>query len=96
MFGQMGGMENQYSQALQNQLAASNQMALNLPMSRIQQGANIFGATAGKVPGAPVEPFAGNPYLQGISTFGGLQKMMGAQPRGQNGNGGIASFWAGQ
>ncbi len=96
MLGQMGGMENQYSQALQNQLAASNQMALNLPMSRIQQGANIFGATAGKVPGAPVEPFAGNPYLQGISTFGGLQKMMGAQPRGQNGNGGIASFWAGQ
>jgi len=29
MFGQMGGMENQYAQALQNQLAASNQMALN-------------------------------------------------------------------
>jgi hypothetical protein len=71
-------------------------MALNLPMDRIQQGANIFGATAGKVPGAPIAPFAGNPYLQGISSFGNLQKLMGAQPRGQNGNGGIASFWAGQ
>ena len=94
MFGQMGGMENQYSQALQNQLAASNQMALNLPMSRIQQGANIFGATAGKVPGAPVAPFAGNPYLQGIGTFGGLQKMMGVQPRGETAaNGGIMGYW---
>ena len=95
-FGQMGGMENQYAQALQNQLAASNQMALNLPMSRIQQAANIYGTTAGQVPGAPVQPFAGNPYLQGIGTFGGLQKMMGVQPRGQGNNGGIAGLWAGQ
>ena len=86
MFGQMGGMENQYAQALQNQLAASNQMALNLPMSRIAQAGNIYGATAGKVPGAPVQPFAGNPNLQGIGTFGGLQKMMGVQPRGQPGH----------
>jgi len=93
-FGQMGGMENQYAQALQNQLAASNQMALNLPMSRIGQAANIYGTTAGRVPGAPVQPFAGNPYLQGIGTFGGLQKMMGVQPRGQTAaNGGIAGYW---
>ena len=83
MFGQMGGMENQYAQALQNQLAASNQMALNLPMDRITQAANIYGTTAGRVPGAPTQPFAGNPYLQGIGTFGGLQQMMGVQPRGQ-------------
>ena len=90
MFGQMGGMENQYAQALQNQLAASNQMALNLPMDRITQAANIYGTTAGRVPGAPTQPFAGNPYLQGIGTFGGLQKMMGVQPRGENANGGWA------
>ena len=31
-FGAMGTQGNQYAQALQNQLAASNQMSLNLPM----------------------------------------------------------------
>ena len=56
-FGAMGGMENQYAQALQNQQAASNQMALNLPMQRIGQAANIFGTTAGRVPGAPNTTF---------------------------------------
>jgi len=84
-FGQMGGMENQYAQALQNQLAASNQMSLNLPMQRIGQAANIFGTTAGRVPGAPVQPFAGNPYLQGIGTFAGLQGLLGARGAGLGG-----------
>jgi hypothetical protein len=84
-FGQMGGMENQYAQALQNQLAASNQMALNLPMDRIQQAANVFGKTAGMVPGAPTQPFAGNPYLQGIGSFANLQGLLGARGAGLGG-----------
>ena len=84
-FGAMGGMGNQYAQALQNQLAASNQMSLNLPMQRIGQAANIFGSTAGMVPGAPTQPFAGNPYLQGIGTFAGLQGLLGAKGAGLGG-----------
>jgi len=90
-FGQMGGMGNQYAQALQNQQAASNQMSLNLPMQRIGQAANIFGTTAGRVPGAPTQPFAGNPYLQGIGTFAGLQGLLGARGAGLGGTGSLTS-----
>ena len=79
LYGQMGTQENQYAQALQNQLAASNQMAMNLPMNRIQQAANIFGTTAGRVPGAPVQPFQVNPTYAGIGAFGNLQAMLGAK-----------------
>ena len=79
-FGAMGGAENTYAQALQNQLAASNQMALNLPMQRIGQAANIFGTTAGLVPGAPVKPFnQPNPTYAGIGAFGDLRSLMGAR-----------------
>jgi hypothetical protein len=78
-FGAMGGQENTYAQALQNQLAKQNQMALNLPMDRIQQAANIFGGVAGKVPGAPVKPFQGDPTYAGIGAFANLQSMMGAR-----------------
>ena len=78
-FGAMGGQENTYAQALQNQMAKQNQMALNLPMDRIQQAANIFGTTAGKVPGAPVKPFPGDPTYAGIGAFANLQSMMGAR-----------------
>ena len=78
-FGAMGGQENTYAQALQNQLASQNQMALNLPMDRIQQAANIFGTAAGKVPGAPVKPFQGDPTYAGIGAFANLQSLMGAR-----------------
>ena len=78
-FGQMGGQENQYAQALQNQIAAKNQMAMNYPMDRITQAANVFGTTAGQVPGAPVTPFAGSPTYAGIGAFANLQSMMGAR-----------------
>ena len=90
-FGTMGGMGNQYAQALQNQQAASNQMALNLPMQRIGQAANIFGTTAGRVPGAPQQPFAGNPYLQGIGSFANLQGLLGARGAGLGGTGQLTS-----
>ena len=86
-FGAMGAQGNQYAQALQNQLAASNQMSLNLPMQRIGQAANIFGTTAGRVPGAPTQPFAGNPYLQGIGSFANLQGLLGARGAGLGGTG---------
>jgi hypothetical protein len=82
-FGQQGTMENQYAQALQNQMAQSNQMAMNYPMQRIGQAANIFGATAGQVPGAPVTPFAGSPAYAGIGAFANLQSMMGARTGAQ-------------
>ena len=78
-FGAMGGQENQYAQALQNQMAAKNQMAMNYPMDRITQAANIFGTTAGQVPGAPVTPFQGSPTYAGIGAFADLQSMMGAR-----------------
>jgi len=82
-FGQMGGQENQYAQALLNAQAAAGQQALNLPMQRIGQAANIFGTVAGKVPGAPVTPFAADPRLAGIGAFTGgagtLQDLLGAQ-----------------
>jgi len=82
-FGQQGSMENQYAQALQNQMAQSNQMAMNYPMQRIGQAANIFGTTAGQVPGAPVTPFAGSPSYAGIGAFANLQSMMGARTGAQ-------------
>ena len=79
-FGQMGGAENTYAQAVQNQMASANQMAMNLPMDRITQAANIFGTTAGQVPGAPVKPFnQPDPTYAGIGAFGNLQAMMGAR-----------------
>ena len=78
-FGQQGAMENQYAQALQNQMAQSNQMAMNYPMQRIGQAANIFGTTAGQVPGAPVTPFQGSPTYSGIGAFANLQNLMGAR-----------------
>jgi len=78
-FGAMGGQENQYAQALQNQMAAKNQMAMNYPMDRITQAANIFGTTAGQVPGAPVTPFQGSGTYAGIGAFANLQSLMGAR-----------------
>jgi len=78
-FGAMGAQENQYAQALQNQMAAQNQMSMNLPMDRITQAANIFGTTAGQVPGAPVQPFQGSGTYAGIGAFGNLQSLMGAR-----------------
>ena len=90
-FGAMGGMGNQYAQALQNQRAASNQMSLKLPMQRIGQAANIFGTTAGRVPGAPQQPFTGNPYLQGIGSFANLQGLLGARGAGLGGTGQLTS-----
>jgi len=80
LYGQMGGAENTYAQALQNQLAKSNQLGMQLPMDRIQQAANIFGTTAGQVPGAPVRPFnQPDPTYAGIGAFGNLQAMMGVR-----------------
>jgi len=79
-FGAMGGAENTYAQALQNQLAKSQQLGMQLPMDRIQQAANIFGTTAGQVPGAPVRPFnQPDPTYAGIGAFGNLQSLMGAR-----------------
>ena len=78
-FGAMGAQGNQYAQALQNQMASQNQMAMNYPMQRIGQAANIFGTTAGQVPGAPVQPFQGSGTYAGIGAFGSLQSLMGAR-----------------
>jgi len=79
LYGQMGGAENTYAQALQNQLAKSQQLGMSLPMDRIQQAANIFGTTAGQVPGAPVQPFQADPTYAGIGAFGDLQSLLGAR-----------------
>jgi len=79
LFGQMGGQENTYAQALENQRAASNQMAMKFPMDQIASAANIYGTVAGKVPGAPTQPFPNNPTYAGIGAFGNLQQLMGAR-----------------
>jgi len=75
-FGQMGGQENQYAQALLNAQASAGQQALNLPMARIGQAANIFGTVAGKVPGAPTPSFPSDPRLAGIGGFTGAQQTL--------------------
>jgi len=82
-FGAMGAQENQYAQALLNAQALAGQQALNLPMARIGQAANIFGTVAGKVPGAPTPSFPTDPRLAGIGAFTGagqtLQDLLGAR-----------------
>ena len=78
-FGQIGGAENTYAQQLQNQLAQANVNAMELPMSRIQQAANIFGGVAGLVPGSPQQPFQPNPTYTGIGAFANMQNLMGAR-----------------
>jgi hypothetical protein len=82
-FQAMGGQENQYAQALLNAQASAGQQALNLPMARIGQAANIYGTVAGKVPGAPQPTFGADPRLRGIGAFTGsqqtLQDIMGAR-----------------
>jgi hypothetical protein len=79
LYGQLGGAENTYAQQLQNQLAQANVNAMNLPMDRIKQAANIFGSVAGLVPGAPVQPFQPNPTYAGIGAFADFQNLMGAR-----------------
>ena len=68
-----------------NPLMLGTDAAARTKNLRIGQAANIFGTTAGQVPGAPVQPFAGNPYLQGIGTFAGLQGLLGARGAGLGG-----------
>ena len=81
--GAMGGQESTYAQALLNSQAAAGQQALNLPMARIGQAANIYGTIAGKVPGAPPAPFATDPVTRGIGAFAmgqqNLGQLLGAQ-----------------
>ena len=78
-FGVMGGAENTYAQQLQNQLAQANVNAMELPMNRIQQAANIFGGVAGLVPGSPQQKFLPNPTYAGIGAFADSQNLMGAR-----------------
>ena len=81
--GAMGGQESTYAQALLNSQAAAGQQALNLPMARIGQAANIYGTIAGKVPGTPKAPFATDPAMRGIGAFAmgqqNLGQLMGAR-----------------
>jgi len=78
-FGLMGGQENAYAQALENQRAQSNQLAMKFPMDQIKSAANVYGTVAGQVPGAPTQPFPTNPTYAGIGAFGNLQQLMGAR-----------------
>jgi hypothetical protein len=75
--GAMGGQESTYAQALLNAQAVAGQQALNLPMARIGQAANIYGTIAGKVPGAPPAPFATDPVTRGIGAFAAGEKNLG-------------------
>ena len=75
--GAMGGQESTYAQALLNAQAVAGQQALNLPMARISQAANIYGTIAGKVPGAPPAPFATDPVTRGIGAFAAGEKNLG-------------------
>ena len=53
-----------------NQLALGAQQGYQLPLSRVQEVANIYGGIAGAMPGSPTQPFQPTPLATGIG--GGL------------------------
>ena len=68
--GTLGAENQQLEQMKLNQLAQAQQQAYQLPMTRIQDVANIYGGIAGSIPGSPTMPFQPSPIVTGIG--GGL------------------------
>jgi hypothetical protein len=77
------GQQNQLlEQQKLNQLALGAQQGYQLPLSRIQDVANIYGGIAGAMPGAPTQQFQPVPWVTGIGgglSAGEIMGMFGSQ-----------------
>lgn len=71
--GSYGAGSQQYAQNILNALQQGEQTALNFPLSRIQQGANIFGGLLG-TPSTPGVPLMTDPRLAAMTGIGSLAK----------------------
>jgi len=77
-----------------NQLALGAQQGYQLPLSRIQDVANIYGGIAGAMPGSPIQKFQPTPLVTGIGAGLDAASMMGMFG-GQNVAGGQVQSGAG-
>ena len=75
--GTLGAENQQLEQMKLNQLAQAQQQAYQLPMTRIQDVANIYGGIAGSIPGSPTMPFQPSPMVTGIGGGLGAANIMG-------------------
>ena len=66
----LGAEDQALEQQKLNQLALGAQQGYQLPISRIQDVANIYGTISGAMPGSPTQPFQPMPIATGIG--GGL------------------------
>ena len=66
----LGAQDQALEQQKLNQLALGAQQGYQLPVSRIQDVANIYGGIAGAMPGSPTQKFQATPLVSGIG--GGL------------------------
>ena len=76
-------------------MAQAQQQAYQLPMTRIQDVANIFGGIAGAIPGSPTMPFQPSPMVTGIGGGLGAANIMGmfGQQNTQQGSTVHSSYW---
>ena len=58
-------------------MAQAQQQAYQLPLTRIQDVANIYGGIAGSMPGSPTMPFQPSPMVTGIGAGLGAANIMG-------------------
>jgi len=79
----LGTQNQQLEQQKLNQLALGAQQGYQLPLSRVQDVANIYGGIAGAMPGSPTQPFQPTPLATGIG--GGLSAayMLGMGRQGE-------------
>ena len=78
----LGAEDQALEQQKLNQLALGAQQGYQLPLSRIQDVANIYGGIAGAMPGSPTQPFQPMPLATGIG--GGLSAAYMLGMGGQN------------
>ena len=70
--GSYGAGSQQYAQNILNALQQGEQTAMNFPLQRIQQAANIFGGLSSGTPTSPGMPLTTSPYLAGAQGIGSL------------------------
>jgi hypothetical protein len=70
--GAYGQGSQQYAQSILNALQQGEQTAMNFPLQRIQQAANIFGGLASGTPSTPGMPLTTSPYLAGAQGLASL------------------------
>ena len=78
----LGAEDQALEQQKLNQLALGAQQGYQLPVSRIQDVANIYGGIAGAMPGSPTQQFQPTPLATGIGgglSAAGIMGMFGQQ-----------------